>query len=351
MSDPQSRNEAILRSIIDGTQYTAPPRSRIEDLLLELKTAIESGDLGLKAEVVATLPASGASNTIYLVPNSGTTPNIYDEYIYVNNAWEKIGTTEIDLTQYYTKTETDDLLADKVDWESNGVLGAKNLVNIPDTTIPSSNYIVSQAPIYLPAGSYILTFDFNGTSGASQFIIEDANNVNLVSETFTVASGTNKISFTSASDGALMTYFTHAVGDYSKFMIRLATDTDTTYQPYAMTNRELTERVDKGSVSVTADGVKTVGALFDELMAMVDKNKLSESSYVMLDRDCYRWQYTGSTLNIPFTQVYVEVSNLYANTLRYTTGGSAWYLYTSTNGIQDNTNSVLTSGVIISLHY
>lgn len=40
---PQSRNEAILRATIDGTEYTDPPQSRIEDLLLELKEAIEEG--------------------------------------------------------------------------------------------------------------------------------------------------------------------------------------------------------------------------------------------------------------------------------------------------------------------
>ena len=43
---PQSRNEAILRATIDGTEYTDPPESRIEDLLLELKEAIEQGGGG-----------------------------------------------------------------------------------------------------------------------------------------------------------------------------------------------------------------------------------------------------------------------------------------------------------------
>lgn len=38
---PQSRNEAILRATIDGTEYEAPPQSRMEDLLVELKAAIE----------------------------------------------------------------------------------------------------------------------------------------------------------------------------------------------------------------------------------------------------------------------------------------------------------------------
>ena len=40
---PQSRNEAILNSIVEGTTYTAPPQSRIEDLLLQVKDVIEEG--------------------------------------------------------------------------------------------------------------------------------------------------------------------------------------------------------------------------------------------------------------------------------------------------------------------
>ena len=38
--------------------------------------------------------------------------DIKDEYIWVNNQWEKIGSTAVDLSQYYTKTETDALLTD-----------------------------------------------------------------------------------------------------------------------------------------------------------------------------------------------------------------------------------------------
>lgn len=66
-------------------------------------------------EVVQTLPATGEAGKIYLVANSGTAPNIYDEYIWVNNAFEKIGTTEMDLSNYYTKTQTDTLLDAKAD--------------------------------------------------------------------------------------------------------------------------------------------------------------------------------------------------------------------------------------------
>lgn len=46
MATPQSRNEAILQATIDGTEYTDPPQSRIEDLLIQLKEAIEQGGGG-----------------------------------------------------------------------------------------------------------------------------------------------------------------------------------------------------------------------------------------------------------------------------------------------------------------
>lgn len=38
----QGENEKILQSIIDGTEYTAEPQSRIAALLLELKKKLEA---------------------------------------------------------------------------------------------------------------------------------------------------------------------------------------------------------------------------------------------------------------------------------------------------------------------
>lgn len=57
-------------------------------------------------QVVESLPSTGESNIIYLVPStSSSEQNIYDEYIYVNSAWEKIGSTSVDLSQYVTNTQ------------------------------------------------------------------------------------------------------------------------------------------------------------------------------------------------------------------------------------------------------
>ena len=70
-----------------------------------VKTAVDnaiSGITGISFEVVQTLPATGSNGVIYLVPNSGSGSNIYDEYIWLSSSskFEKIGTTDVDLTDY-----------------------------------------------------------------------------------------------------------------------------------------------------------------------------------------------------------------------------------------------------------
>lgn len=54
---------------------------------------------------VDSLPASGQSNVIYLTPKAGgSATNVKDEYLWTGSAFEKIGDTEIDLSNYLTKT-------------------------------------------------------------------------------------------------------------------------------------------------------------------------------------------------------------------------------------------------------
>lgn len=56
-------------------------------------------------QIVQSLPASGQKGTIYLVLREGSVDD-YDEYIWLENTWEKIGHTgEIDLSDYWAKTE------------------------------------------------------------------------------------------------------------------------------------------------------------------------------------------------------------------------------------------------------
>ena len=62
----------------------------------------------LSFQVVTELPTTDIrTNIIYLVPSTTSSEqNVYDEYIYINNAWEKIGTTAIDASNYLAKDNT-----------------------------------------------------------------------------------------------------------------------------------------------------------------------------------------------------------------------------------------------------
>lgn len=62
----------------------------------------------LKRSIVASLPGVGSAdeNTIYMVSKAdGSGEQKYDEYMLINGAFEKIGDSAVDLTDYATKTE------------------------------------------------------------------------------------------------------------------------------------------------------------------------------------------------------------------------------------------------------
>lgn len=66
--------------------------------------------------VVQQLPTEDISTTtIYLVPSNSEAGDLYKEYIYVNNAWELLGIQKTDLTDYYNKSEVNELLSNKAD--------------------------------------------------------------------------------------------------------------------------------------------------------------------------------------------------------------------------------------------
>ena len=73
--------------------------------------------IGFTATIVNSLPSTGEVGVMYLKLNTSASVegNIYDEYIWVNNKFEKIGSTEtaVDLSEYVTQTEMNTQLANK----------------------------------------------------------------------------------------------------------------------------------------------------------------------------------------------------------------------------------------------
>lgn len=64
------------------------------------------GDItSFQFQIVEELPGTGENGVIYLVSNDGAGENIYNEYIWTGTRYEKIGTTDVDLSGYWSKTE------------------------------------------------------------------------------------------------------------------------------------------------------------------------------------------------------------------------------------------------------
>lgn len=72
-----------------------------------------SQSAGLHREIVNSLPISGDEKVIYMVPVTGSGDDNYNEYMWVNGAYELIGNTRVDLTDYYNKTQVDAALSGK----------------------------------------------------------------------------------------------------------------------------------------------------------------------------------------------------------------------------------------------
>ena len=90
----------------DPYTTTSDAQGLIDDALADIT--------GIDFQVVSTLPASGVKGTIYLVG----TASPYDEYVWIEPTggtafWEKIGSTDIDLTDYWTSQsgQTNSLVA------------------------------------------------------------------------------------------------------------------------------------------------------------------------------------------------------------------------------------------------
>lgn len=104
----------ITNAVTDLANYYKKTETYTQTEVNALISAIKT----ISIQVVDTLPSTGESNVIYLVPKSGggTTQNIKDEYIWVasTSSFEKIGDTEVDLSNYWTKTDLVECTDDEI---------------------------------------------------------------------------------------------------------------------------------------------------------------------------------------------------------------------------------------------
>lgn len=105
--------DAEIQTLIEAYEYQTA--QDVDDAITEALAGIT----GIDFTVVQTLPQTGEKGVIYLVSNSGTGSNIYDEYIWVDGtpsgSFEKIGTTDVDLSGYVQASEMHALTNAEID--------------------------------------------------------------------------------------------------------------------------------------------------------------------------------------------------------------------------------------------
>ena len=142
--------ETELSTALDDyyTKTETYTKSEVNDLIGAIST--------IDIQVVNTLPTQDISTTtIYLVPaETSEDNNYYDEYIYVNNSWELIGTTKVDLSDYYTKSEVNNLISDFVtDTEMSTALSSKQDTLTAGANIDITNDVISAVDTTYTAGT------------------------------------------------------------------------------------------------------------------------------------------------------------------------------------------------------
>lgn len=81
----------------------------LSEKLKDLYAAVN--EIGIRVLVVSELPEEGKPLTIYFVPSEDASQkNIYDEYMWIEDEWELIGTTQIDLSGYAELSGNNDFI-------------------------------------------------------------------------------------------------------------------------------------------------------------------------------------------------------------------------------------------------
>lgn len=137
-------------------------KQEVEDLI--------GSTVGVTIEIVEQLPTEGQSNVIYFLPTE--TEGVYSQYIYSNNSWILIGSTTVDLSNYYTKTQVDTLLN-----------GKQNVLTIDSFPTALSNNPVASGGVYTAIAQMQPQFQFANMPTAS------ASNLGFVYQ-YTGATGT-----------------------------------------------------------------------------------------------------------------------------------------------------------------
>ena len=143
---------------------------------VEIQEMINSSNK-LKKEVVDALPATGKDNVLYMVKDpKAEDKNAYLEYLWINNSFELIGNTKVDLSGYAKKADI--TLIQDID-ENDSILTENSFENLYRNTKIESN--VGWRNEFFPRGVYFYRME-NHTEGPednNDFIVMTSYNATV----------------------------------------------------------------------------------------------------------------------------------------------------------------------------
>lgn len=279
----------------------------------------------------------------------------------------EIDDTTTSVSDLWSSSKTSDELADKMSYGDNGILGAKNLLPCnatsqvingvtftvnDDGTIIANGTATSRAILTIKDSHVLenMTYILSGCPSGGDFangysiVIENSSHVGVAidigeGQTFQGNPNITLITFISIRSGVTLD---NAV---FKPMIRLATDPDTTYQPYSMTNKQLTEEVRE----INTDLSLSVASTYSDALSFVN------SDITVSDWNCFK---SKGVVNVSFRITANADIPAWANLMTFKEGwrpasalgyrfsvslNTRVYFNASSIGA---TNSVITSGTI-----
>ena len=97
-----------------------------------------------KFKIVDVLPEVGEFAVIYLVPSTMPSNNdVYDEWAYVSEKWERIGSTRFEIDNYYTKEEIEAALATKANIQHQHTVA--DITDFPELYYDATAFFTSGA--------------------------------------------------------------------------------------------------------------------------------------------------------------------------------------------------------------
>ena len=272
----------------------------------------------------------------------------------------EIDDTTTSVSDLWSSSKTSDELADKMSYGDNGILGAKNLLPCnatsqvingvtftvnDDGTIIANGTATSRAILTIKDSHVLenMTYILSGCPSGGDFengysiVIENSSHVGVAidigeGQTFQGNPNITLITFISIRSGVTLD---NAV---FKPMIRLVSDTDSTYQPYSMTNKQLTEEVREIEEVNDITSEIITNTTFDASSFFLKQSKVVNLSLrFTVDTD-----YTSYALLATLPSEARPKKNIWFKGWKSSTGTDVWLLLNSSGGLY--CTGALTSG-------